>query len=174
MEFYVGMHRRVKQSAKEYERYGPSHSTIHFRQARRKDVPDLLELIRAYYRFDHIRFEPRSVHRALVKLLCSPALGRAWIARHDSKAVGYVLLTFNYDLEFGGKEGIVTDLFIVEAYRGQGLGKCALKAVNAYCRSRRIHTVELQVERRNGRAQKFYRRLGFRKLSRVVMSRGIW
>jgi hypothetical protein len=38
--------------------------------------------------------------------------------RDGIKAIGYVLLTFNFDLEFGGFEGVVTDLYIDERYRG--------------------------------------------------------
>jgi ribosomal protein S18 acetylase RimI-like enzyme len=36
-----------------------------------------------------------------------------------------------------------------------------------------IHALELQVEKDNGDAQEFYRRLGFKTLSRLVMSRAV-
>jgi ribosomal protein S18 acetylase RimI-like enzyme len=143
---------------------------VKFCQARISDAPDLLQLIRAYYRFDRIRFRLNSIAPALRKLLRNPSLGRIWIMCDGAKAVGYVVLTFNYDLEFGGFEGIVTDLFILSEYRTRGLGRRALAVVYAYCRSARIHTVELQVEEHNQDAQKFYLKLGFRKLSRIVMS----
>ncbi len=90
-----------------------------------------------------------------------------------AKAIGYVVLTFNFDLEFGGLEGLVTDLFIIEKYRGHGLGKRALDVVDDYCRSREIGTVELQVTAENKEAQAFYRRIGFEQLSRVVMARDV-
>jgi ribosomal protein S18 acetylase RimI-like enzyme len=83
------------------------------------------------------------------------------------------VLTFNHDLEFGGLEGIVTDLFIESEYRNRGLGRNALELVDDYCRSAGIRTVELQVEEHNKSAQAFYRKLGFRKLRRIVMSRDL-
>jgi ribosomal protein S18 acetylase RimI-like enzyme len=146
---------------------------VTIRPARTADLPELLRLIRAYYRFDHIRFEPRMMTRALGKFLRSGAFGRAWIMTDGPRSAGYVVLTYNYDLEFGGLEGLVTDLYICPAYRGSGLGRRALETVDDYCRSRRIGTVELQVEQDNVAAQAFYRKLGFRQLTRVVMTRKV-
>ena len=82
---------------------------------------DLLRLIRAYYRFDGIRFRPASVEKALRRLLQSRALGCVWLMLDNDKAIGYVVLTYNFDLEFDGLEGLVTDLFVIEKYRGRGL-----------------------------------------------------
>jgi ribosomal protein S18 acetylase RimI-like enzyme len=146
---------------------------VAIRAARTADSPDLLRLIRAYYRFDHIRFDPHAISRALGELLRRPSLGRTWIICHNARPVGYVLLTFNFDLEFGGTEGLVTDLYVDSAYRGGGFGRRALDVVDNYCRARGIGTVELQVENDNAAALAFYKRIGFKQLSRVVMTRKV-
>ncbi|MGH7839952.1 MAG: GNAT family N-acetyltransferase [Candidatus Binataceae bacterium] len=148
-------------------------SRVRIEVARPADLADLLPLIRAYYRFDHIRFNPRMMEPALARLLRSRALGRVWIMRDGHSAVGYVVLTFNYDLEFDGLEGLVTDLFIRAELRGGGLGRRALEVVDSYCRIRGIRAVELQVETDNKTAQAFYRKIGFKQLSRVVMTRAV-
>jgi ribosomal protein S18 acetylase RimI-like enzyme len=146
---------------------------ITIRLARVSDVPELLHLIRAYYKFDGIRFQKSVIDAALRKLPRNRSLGRIWIMRDGVKPAGYIMLTFNYDLEFGGLEGIVTDLFIESEYRSRGLGRGALELVYDYCRSAGIRTVELQVEEHNKTAQAFYRKLGFRTLTRIVMSRDV-
>ncbi len=148
-------------------------SRITIRLAQPRDVEMLIPLIRAYYRFDHIRFNPRTIRPTLERLLRSRSLGRAWLIRDGVRAVGYVILTYCLDLEFGGIEGLVTDLFIQEAHRGRGLGRRALDAVDDHCRAHRIGTVELQVEENNIAAQEFYRRVGFKRLSRIVMTRDV-
>ena len=148
-------------------------SRIVIRPARFADRTELLVLIRAYYRFDHIRFNLRTIAPALYKLLRSRTLGRVWIMRKGARPAGYTVLTFNFDLEFGGLEGLVTDLFVDARHRGHGLGRRALEVVDDYCRARKIGTVELQVERENGDAQAFYRKLGFEQLSRIVMTRDV-
>jgi ribosomal protein S18 acetylase RimI-like enzyme len=141
--------------------------------ARLTDRAELLALIRAYYRFDHIRFNARTIAPALDKLLRSRSFGRVWIMYDGARPAGYVVLTFNFDLEFGGLEGLVTDLFVDARYRGRGLGRRALDIVDNYCRARGIGMVELQVEDENVEAQAFYRKLGFKQLSRIVMTREV-
>src|SRR5579864_9829290 len=81
-------------------------------RAGKGDAPELLRLIRAYYRFDKIRFRAAAIKSALERLLKNRRLGLVWILRDGSKAVGYVMLAFTFDLEFGGFEGLVTDLYI--------------------------------------------------------------
>ncbi len=155
--------------------YDGDQRLAHFRcrDAWLSDLPDLLRLVRAYYKFDGIRFDRSVVGAALKRLMRSRSLGRIWIMRDGSNAVGYTVLTFNYDVEFGGLEGILTELFICSKYRKRGLGRQMLTVVYDYCRSLGIRTIELQVEEHNRGALAFYRRLGFKRFSRLVMSRNI-
>jgi ribosomal protein S18 acetylase RimI-like enzyme len=140
--------------------------------ARPADLTDLLPLVRAYYRFDGIRFR-KDTATAIGRLIASRSLGRVWIMRHGPRAVGYAILTVNFDAEFGGFQGMLTDLYVRPHHRGQGLGRHTLALVSAYCRSKGVDTIELQVEEDNEEAQTFYRRLGFEQLSRIVMSREV-
>ncbi len=133
----------------------------------------LMKQIREYYRYDGIRFDAKRIAPALRKLLRDESLGCVWMIHQGSEVAGYVILTFNYDLEFGGMQGIITDLFIREKYRGGGLGKRALECVEDYCQGIGISALELQVEHENTAAQKFYRKLGFHRLSRIVMGKAL-
>ena len=80
------------------------------RPARHENLEELLSLIRAYYRFDGMVFRSRSIRAGLVQLLADPRLGRAWIAEHKGHLVGYAMLTYNFDLEFGGLQAILTEI----------------------------------------------------------------
>jgi ribosomal protein S18 acetylase RimI-like enzyme len=137
--------------------------------ASRRDLHHLLCLVRAYHRFEGIRVRQSSA-AALRQLVTTPALGRAWIVRDRGRAVGYAILTFNFDVEFGGLEGILTDLYLRPGYRGRGLGRRLVDIASGYCRSRGVEAIELQVAANNEAAQAFYRRLGFERLSRLVMA----
>ena len=134
------------------------------------DRRELLRLIRAYYRFDHIRFDSRTMPGALRTLLHKPSLGRVWVAGDRTRLVAYLVLTYNYDLEFGGNEGIITELYVENSSRGSGLGRGMIDAARAFCHKSGIDTVELQVSRGNRRARAFYKTLGFREFDRVVMA----
>ena len=146
---------------------------ITIRRARQSDTIELLRLIRAYYRFDKIRFRGAAIRSALAPLLRNRRLGSLWILRDGHKAIGYVMLAYTFDLEFGGIQGLVTDLYLGAQYRGRGLGRRALEVVDQHCRSRGIGTVELQVVEDNQDARAFYRKIGFKRLNRIVMAREV-
>jgi GNAT superfamily N-acetyltransferase len=140
------------------------------RLARSRDFDGLLLLVAAYYRFDSIAFDTGATGRALRRLLREKSFGRAWVIDSGNKLVGYAIVTYNYDLEFGGIEGMMTDLFITPRYRRKGLGARMIEAVRDFCRREGIGALELQVTRHNHAAQDFYSALGFKALDRIVMS----
>ena len=150
-----------------------SKEALEVRRARAADFARLLDLISEYYRYDGIAFDAKSVGPALRKLLRDESLGCIWTIHQNDTLAGYVILTFNYDLEFGGMQGIVTDLYLRAQHRGNGLGRKALECVEEYCRVRKISAIELQVEHANKSAQRFYRKLGFHRLSRMVMDKNL-
>ena len=140
------------------------------RPARRGDFARLLPLVEAYYRYDSIAFDRAVTGRALRHLLRDRTLGRAWIVDTGRSLAGYTILTYNYDLEFGGTQGIITDLFVDVRYRRKGLGAKLVAAISDYCHDAGIAAVELQVTAKNRRARRFYHALGFRKSDRIVMN----
>jgi ribosomal protein S18 acetylase RimI-like enzyme len=140
------------------------------RTARSSDLRELLRLVAAYYRFDRIRFERRKIAGALSTLLRKPALGRVWVVQDGKLLVAYLVLTFNYDLEFGGLEGIITELFVQARWQRLGIGRQLIDLARSFCHKSGIATLELQVSRDNRKARAFYKSLGFREFDRVVMS----
>ena len=140
------------------------------RTARSSDLHPLLRLVGAYYRFDGIRFERGRIGGALSTLLRKPALGRVWVAQDRKRLVAYLVLTFNYDLEFGGLEGMITDLYVEARWRRFGIGRLLIDLARSFCHKSGIDTLELQVSRDNRKARAFYKSLGFREFDRVVMA----
>jgi GNAT superfamily N-acetyltransferase len=130
----------------------------------------MLPLIEAYYDFDSIDFDARVIRPALSRLLRDKSLGRGWVVDGGGSLAGYAILTYNYDLEFGGTEGIITEFFIEPNYRREGLGARMIATIREFCRSARIGTIELQVSRGNRSARSFYQALGFEASDRIVMS----
>jgi GNAT superfamily N-acetyltransferase len=142
---------------------------VTFRPCGPKDHKTLLKLIVAYYRFDKISYNSSSLSRGLDTLLRNLSLGQAWLMETHKKPVGYTLLTYNFDLEYGGIEGMLTEVYVEKRFRNRGVGTLALYEVEDFCRERGIRNVELQVLNRNKNAEKFYRKAGFQILPRKVM-----
>ena len=75
---------------------------LSFRPCGPKDHGTVLKLAVAYYRFDKIPYDLRSLTKGLDTLLRNFSLGQAWLMECHKKAVGYAVLTYNFDLEYGG------------------------------------------------------------------------
>ena len=145
---------------------------VSFRACGPKDHDQLLKLVCAYYRFDKIPFDRRSLSKGLDTLLRNVSQGQAWLMENHKKAVGYAVLTYNFDLEYGGVEGMLTDLYVDKRYRNKGIGSLALFEIEDFCRERGVRAIELQVQHHNRAAETFYRKAGFQVLKRKVMLTG--
>jgi GNAT superfamily N-acetyltransferase len=142
-----------------------------FEMALPDDLQRVLPFIKSYYGFDGIPFHLGRLTTALDALLRDPSRGRVWIICVDSKDIGYVVLAFGYDLEFGGPQATLTEFYIIPAYRRRGIGMRTMQFVEDRCRELGIGALELQVQRDNIEAQAFYRRLKFEAHDRIPMSK---
>ena len=145
--------------------------TVTIRTATLRDRNMLLKLIRAYYRYDHLRFDRKIIEEGLSELLKHEEFGKAWLIFYGRRCIGYLIFTFLFDLEFGGREVGVTDLFIDARFRRKGVGRRVLCELEQYCRREGMKCVELQVVKENCKVVAFYERLGFRAHDRIPMSK---
>jgi len=97
--------------------------TVRLEVATPRDATKLLKFISAYYRFDRIPLDRKALALALSLLLENQALGRAFFIRTRGRVVGYMILTFGFDLEFGGRQATVTDFYINSGHRRKGVGR---------------------------------------------------
>jgi GNAT superfamily N-acetyltransferase len=142
---------------------------VSFRSCGPKDHKAVCKLAVAYYHFEKIRVNRKALSQGLHILLRNPSQGKMWLMEIHNKPVGYALLTYTFDLEYGGAEGVLRDLFVERRYRDQGIGSLALYEVEDYCRERGMRAFQLQLPRSNKSAERFYRKAGFRELGRRVM-----
>lgn len=143
-----------------------------FKIANSSDTETLLELIQEFYKVEHLPFDDNTI-RALAKILNDDSLGRIWLIQDGNEAIGYVVLTFGYSLEFRGRDALVDELYIRESYRRQGVGTKALQFVEDVCASLGIEALHLEVDRKNTTAQGLYRKVGFADHDRYLMTKWI-
>ncbi|MBD1897088.1 GNAT family N-acetyltransferase [Coleofasciculus sp. FACHB-129] len=144
-----------------------------FKLAEKSDSETLVEFIREFYKFEHLNFDESIVRKALAKILHDDSLGRVWLIQHDDKAIGYIVLTFGYSLEFRGRDAFIDELYIRESYRGQGVGMSLIQFIESVCPSLGIQALHLEVERKNTAAQNLYRKVGFKDHDRYLMTKWI-
>jgi ribosomal protein S18 acetylase RimI-like enzyme len=146
---------------------------ISFRTATIADLPALENLVGKYYAFDQIAHDAGEVHFGLTALIADASLGQAWLVLEGQQPVGYVIFTYGFDIEFGGRLATITDLYLEPSHRGRGIGRKVLEHIEEFCRTTGVRGLELQVERDNAEARRLYNKFGFQSADRIPMSKRI-
>jgi ribosomal protein S18 acetylase RimI-like enzyme len=95
------------------------------------------------------------------------------VAVDDEKAVCGLLHVQLYDtppsaLMVPARRGHLEDLVVAKKYRRRGCGRALMEAGAAWARARGATELLLTVWAGNARAERFYKKLGYRRLSQVL------
>lgn len=135
---------------------------INFKPAENTDIETLLVLIRELYQVDgSVSFNAAVAGHALTQLLANQSFGYVWLIQNQGEAIGYVVLTLGYSLEYGGRDAFIDELYLRASHQRQGIGKKTIQFLEEVCISLGVRALHLEVERENISAQGFYRRVGF-------------
>ena len=137
------------------------------------DVDRLLAMMAKLYAHDHIAFDATRARRGAETLLTEPEFGGVWTIALEGAPAGYLVLLLGYSLEFGGRFGLLDELFVEEPWRGRGLGAQAIDFAADQCRARGWQALRLEVGQDNQPAIALYRRSGFRMHDRYPMTKRI-
>ena len=143
---------------------------LRLRRATPSDHAQLLPRTRALNAYEGIAIDPAALDAALARLLGDPAIGGVWLVERDGAAIGYAIVTFGYDLEFGGRDAFLTEIWIDPEARNAGAGAAALALLDPELRALEVRALHLQVRPENP-ALRLYQRCGFEASPRVVMTR---
>jgi ribosomal protein S18 acetylase RimI-like enzyme len=142
-----------------------------FRPAGEGDLDVLVELQAAFHAEEGIAADRPAFRSASGRLLRDGSLGRAWLIGERGAVVGYLLLTFGYSVEHGGRDAYVDELNLVPGHRGRGIGRKALRLAEDACREAGIRMLLLEVGDANEPAAALYRRAGFHDRGRRLMNK---
>jgi ribosomal protein S18 acetylase RimI-like enzyme len=143
---------------------------IRIRTATLDDIDDVLPRTRALNAHEGIQITDALLESALRHLLANASLGGVWLIERDGAPIGYAIATFGYDLEFGGRDAYLTELWIDEDARGGGAGIEVLAQLETELVQREVRALHLQV-RPDNPALRLYERAGFTASPRLVMTR---
>ncbi len=141
------------------------------RRAGPADEDDLVQMVREFYELDQHPFHLDRVLSGLRPLLVDDALGQVWVVV-DPEGVfvpaGYVVLTWGWSLESGGREALLDEFYV--RTRGQGLGTRALIEIIEQASTAGVASMFLETEAHNRHAREFYGKAGFDLEDSVWMS----
>ncbi len=142
-----------------------------FRPALPHDLPQVLRLMQSFYRETDTPFQEAAAGRALAMLVGDPSLGRVLLIEPGAGPAGYIVLTLGFSLEFRGRDAFVDELYVSPEHRGRGLGRAALRFLEAAARELGVSALHLEVGPDNEKALGLYRRAGFEDRRHRLMTK---
>jgi diamine N-acetyltransferase len=136
------------------------------------DIEILIELIRGLQKDDpwSVPFREEEVRASVHELLVNSAVGQAFLMYRGELCIGYLVLSFDFSLEYGGKNAWIDELFVRPEFRGRGIGSRALDFAQQTARELGAKVLHLEVNRGNP-AIELYRRNGFEDHDRYLLSK---
>jgi len=144
---------------------------IEIREATQGDLGALLEMMQAFNEFERIRWTREAGEAPLRTLLSDPSLGVVGMVEGETGPLGYFIVTWGFDLEWNGRDAILTELFLVPEARDRGLGSVVLAEAEALAVRGGAHALHLMVRSENERAHRLYRRAGYVSPPRVFLTK---
>jgi GNAT superfamily N-acetyltransferase len=124
------------------------------------DLVELLPLMRGYCDFYAVAPSDAALRNLSLTLLEHPdTAGLQLIARElEGAAIGFATLYWTYSTTSASAIGVMNDLYVAPDARTKGLGAALIRACEAECAARGLHTMEWQTAPTNTRAQAVYDR----------------
>ena len=144
--------------------------TFRVRPAAHEDVPALVGLMRAFYAESNYPLPVAAAAHAFTALLADDRLGGAWLAELDGVAVGHVVLTVSFSMEYGGLRGFVDDLYVRPQARRRGVGGALLAEVRDDCAVRGVRALHVEVGPENAGARSLYERAGYADSGHLLLT----
>jgi GNAT superfamily N-acetyltransferase len=147
---------------------------LRLRRAKSADASALVKLIVALAKFEKLRPPNAAARRRLMKDgFGAQAKFEPWLAFWDGacEPVGYMILVRLYSSFEARPTLYLEDLFVLPEYRGRGIGKAMMCRCIELAWKRGCGRMEWTCLDWNVKAQKFYSKLGARKLSEWYLYR---
>jgi GNAT superfamily N-acetyltransferase len=145
--------------------------TINYRVAAIADLATLLEFVREFHHNENLPFDENIDRDVLRQFLTDESLGKGWLIQQEDDAIGYIILTLGYSLEYRGRDAFIDEFYLRPKYRGQGIGTQTLVFVEDACRVLGVQALHLEVDFENPDAQRLYHRSGYQRHDRFLMTK---
>jgi len=133
----------------------------------------MMPLVRGFYVYEKLVLDEGRYRELALELIANENLGRLLVIETENELIGYAVIGFGFSLEFGGRDALLDEFYLLEAHRGQGIGTQLISVMEELCRAKGIGAVHLEADYVNVRVHEFYKRLGFRDHERHLMTKWI-
>ena len=141
----------------------PMSQAVHFREASKADLPDILRLLSQPHLDDGQALSLAEAERLFDRMARYPDYG-IYVAIHDDRIVGtFALLIMDNLAHQGAPSGVIEDVAVDPQCQGQGIGKAMVRHALRVCGEKGCYKVALSSNLKRDRAHAFYESLGFER-----------
>jgi GNAT superfamily N-acetyltransferase len=140
--------------------------TVSLSVATLQDAKAVLSLMEAQLADHDLPFDRRRLSAAIRGVLADNGLGVIVLARVGKASVGLAFLGYFWSLEHGGLTSWLDELYVAPDHRNAGIGSLLLRHACQHARRKGCRAVDLEVVAGHERANRLYRRFGFKPLNR--------
>ena len=133
------------------------------------DIEIITLMMQDFYAIDNYPMDVEVTKTLFQEFISNEHLGKSWLIYSENEIVGYIILTYIFSFEYGGKIAFVDELFIKETARGKGIGKEAIQFIQREVPKLSLKLLYLEVEPHNENAQKLYLAHDFERHNRKLM-----
>ena len=133
------------------------------------DIEVITQMMQDFYAIDNYQMDVEVAKNLFQEFISNEHLGKSWLIYSENEIVGYIILTYIFSFEYGGKIAFVDELFIKETARGKGIGKEAIQFIQREVPKLSLKLLYLEVEPHNENAQKLYLAHDFELHNRKLM-----
>jgi len=136
------------------------------RYARREDSPGVIDLLVALANFEHLEPPDSASRKRILRDIFSAKIVKLFVAvdNDSKKLVGYALYFFTYSSFLARPTLYLEDIFVLEDYRHQGIGRDLFLRCVREARRNTCGRMEWAVLTWNEKAIQFYEKLGAKRL----------
>lgn len=133
------------------------------------DITIITQMMQDFYAIDNYPMDVEVAKTLFQEFISNEHLGKSWLIYSENEIVGYIILTFIFSFEYGGKIAFIDELFIKETARGKGFGKEVIRFIQQEVPKLSLKLLYLEVEPHNENAQKLYLAHDFELHNRKLM-----
>jgi len=133
------------------------------RRAKYDDISAMIRLLRLLFSIESdFSFEEETQKRGLEMMLADCRNRCIMVAEQNEQIVGMCTAQLLVSTAEGGIAALVEDLVVDDTYRGKGIGKDLLFAIEEWAISQGVRRLQLLADRNNTRALGFYKKMNWK------------
>jgi ribosomal protein S18 acetylase RimI-like enzyme len=129
---------------------------ISFKQISQHDIPEAVEMMEDFYAIDNYPINIAKSTSLMDEFVADNSLGKGWRILHKVNTAGYVIMTFVFSFEYGGRIAFLDELYIRADYRNLGLARAAVDFVITDAQQANVKLIYLELEKHNEAARHLY------------------